>query len=321
MYRMRLLFTRGPFFYAEYNFRLLLFLLFRRAAVLHSNDLDTLPANYLAAKLKGAELVYDSHEYFTEVPELEHNAFAKKTWKRIERNIVPRLKYCITVNQSIADLFYRDYKKTFMVMRNVPMPAQTVASRTREELGMPVDKKILILQGSGINIHRGAEELVEALSLLDDQYCLYIIGSGDVIHLLQCMTDALKIEHKIIFLPRQPYDAMMQYTANADLGLTLDKDTNINYRYSLPNKIFDYIQAGIPVLASDLPEIRRVVNHYNIGKVLSEVTPECIARNVAGFLDDTESVTQARNNTRTAAAELNWENEKKVLIDIYRQLV
>lgn len=321
MHRMRLLFTRGALFYAEYNFRLFLFLLFRRAAVLHSNDLDTLLANHTVARLRGLPLVYDSHEYFTEVPELEHNAFAKKTWKRIEQRIVPKLRYCITVNASIARLFHEAYGKEFRVMRNVPLPLRNDMPRaSRKELGMPEDKIILVLQGSGINMHRGAEELVEAMALLDERFHLYIIGGGDVMDILKQLCTQLQLEQKITFLGKQPYEKLFQYTCQADAGLTLDKDTNINYRYSLPNKIFDYIQAGIPVIASDLVELRRIIEQYRAGVVLHEVTPDCIAQTVQQLFSTPGLTPAIRSGLPAAAATLNWDHEKKVLQDIYAEI-
>jgi hypothetical protein len=118
--RMNLLFASGPFFYAEFQVRLLFILLSKKADLYFANDLDTLLPNYLVSKIKGKELVYDSHEYFTEVPELQKSPLKKSIWKWIERAIVPKLKYCITVNQSIAKLFSDEYKNKWMVIRNMP---------------------------------------------------------------------------------------------------------------------------------------------------------------------------------------------------------
>eukprot|EP01034_Spumella_vulgaris_P000460 gene460-608_t len=179
MHRMKLLFTSSAFFYAEYNLRLFFFLLFHRADVLVANDLDTLLANYLVARIKGSTLVYDSHELFTEVPELDHNAFAKKTWLRLERWIVPKLKFTVTVNRSIADILEKRYGVPFRVLRNMPYRYHPTETKTRAELGLPADKKIIILQGSGINVRRGAEEAVEAMKYLKVPAILLIVGNGD----------------------------------------------------------------------------------------------------------------------------------------------
>jgi len=112
---------------------------------------------------------------------------------------------------------------------------------------------------------------------------------------------------------------MMQYTQVADLSFTMDKDTNLNYRFSLPNKLFDYIQAGTPVIASDLPEVRKIVESYKIGKIVDNHIPENIAQIVRECIDDKELIKLWRNNLTFAARELCWENEEKVLLKIYEQ--
>ena len=156
-HRMKLLFEKGPLFYAEYNIRLFLFLFFHRANLLLSNDLDTILPNYFISRLKGSKMVFDSHEYFTETPELVHRPKVQKVWKRIEGFVVPKLSEMITVCDSIADLFREKYGVKCHVIRNIP-PRKTLPPKgDKTELGLPTDKHLLILQGSGINIQRGAE--------------------------------------------------------------------------------------------------------------------------------------------------------------------
>ncbi|MFN3874759.1 MAG: glycosyltransferase, partial [Flavobacteriales bacterium] len=145
--RMRLLFRKGPLFYAEYNLRLFLLLLFRKADLLVANDLDTLLACFLAQGRRA--LVYDSHEYFTEVPELQ-GRFARRVWLAIERWIFPKLKHVITVNDSIAREYKGRYGNQVAVVRNIPMHRELGPLPSRKELDLPEDRFILILQGSGI---------------------------------------------------------------------------------------------------------------------------------------------------------------------------
>lgn len=315
--RMRLLFKKGALFYAFFNIRLFFYLLFHRFDILHANDLDTLLANYLVSILKRKPLVFDSHEYFTEVPELQHNPFAKKTWKTIERFIVPKLKHCITVNQSIALLFKQEYGVDFKVLRNLPPQNKSQQKESRKSLNLPEDKFIIILQGSGINMHRGSEELVEAMPYLNDDFLLLIIGNGDIVPQLKKMTEEKKLHQRIRFIGRLPYNELIKYTSVADLGVTLDKDTNLNYRYSLPNKIFDYIQAGVPVLSSKLPELERIIQTYEVGELVDEVTPEAIATKIQHLAENKTKLAWYAHQCQKAARELNWEKEKWVLLGIY----
>lgn len=315
--RMRLLWEKGPLFYSEYNIRLFFLLLFQKADFLVSNDLDTLLPSYLIHKIKRIPLVFDSHEYFTETPEVINRPFVKNVWKKLEKMIVPRLKHCITVNASIADLFQKEYGIKFNVVRNIPAPKSIQNPKTRAELDLPSDRYILLLQGAGINIQRGAEELVEAMVHLD-RHLLLIIGGGDVLPELKVKVTTLGLNEKVRFIPKQTPENLATYTRVADLGLTLDKDTNINYRFSLPNKLFDYIHAGIPILASPLPEIRKIIEQYQIGDFISSHDPLHIAEKIKEMLTHEERLQTWKVNLKHASEALTWDNEKKVLLGVLR---
>jgi glycosyltransferase involved in cell wall biosynthesis len=316
--RMHLLFTKGPLFYFFFNLRLFFLLLFNKADLLYSNDLDTLLPNYLVSKLKGIPLIYDSHELFCEVPELQNERFKKRIWEKLESAIVPKLRYCITVNQSIADYFFKKYSTRFSVVRNIPAPINTEKIKTKTELKLPTDKRIVIFQGSGINIQRGAEELVESMRYLDKVHLL-IIGGGDVFPHLKELIKTSGLGSKITIIDKLPKEELIHYTKNSDLGLSIDKDTNLNYRYSLPNKLFDYIQAGIPVLASRLPEIERIISAYEVGDFIDSHDPKHIAEKINLILNSPR-YSEMKNNTVKAVEENNWEKEKETLLSVIRSV-
>lgn len=318
-FRFKLWFEKGPLFYASYNLRLFFYLMFKKFDLLVANDLDTLLANYLASRIKRKPLLYDSHEFFTGVPELENNSFARKVWVGIERLIFPRLKYIITVNDSIASLYSGMYHKEVRVIRNIPEIPLLTGQFKREEIrkGIPVEdgKKLLILQGAGINVDRGAEEAVLAMKYIDFALLL-IIGSGDVIGKLKAMVKENDLSTKVKFLDRMPFDQLMNYTRAADAGLTLDKDTNINYRLSLPNKLFDYIHAGIPVLASYVPEVKKIIEQYEIGVIIDNHDPKHIADKITFMFADNNRYALWKQNIDTAARQLSWSVEEKKLLDL-----
>lgn len=322
--RVCLLFRKGAVFYAEFNIRLFFLLLFAKCDILVSNDLDTLLPNYLISKIREKKIVYDSHEYFCGVPELIHRPRVQKCWRRIERFCVPGLPEIITVNHSIADLYDKEYperKNKVRVVRNIPTSQKPPVTETRHSLGLPEDKKLLILQGSGINVDRGSEELVSAMKMVDDNILLLIVGKGDAVPALKQQVKNDNLSDKVLFIDRVAPDKLFNYTYLADIGFSLDKDTNINYRFSLPNKIFDYMKAETPVIVSNLPEIAKVVREADIGLVIADHQPETIAAAINELLRNEELLMKYKLNAKTAALVYTWENEEKVLEDIYRKLL
>lgn len=319
-HRMHLLFRKGPIFYAEYNLRLFLYLFFNKAHLLVSNDLDTLLPNYLVHQAKHIPLVYDTHEYFTGVPELASKRVKRNTWKFIEKRIFPKLKHVIAVNESIAGIYKEEYGNDILVVRNIPEKKDLTSRRTKQDLGLPTEKKIILLQGAGINIDRGAEEAIEAMQFIEGAV-LVIIGDGNIINDLKFKVRKLDLGLKVQFIPRQTPEVLFDFTTKADVGLTLDKDSNINYRYSLPNKLFDYIHAGVPVLATPLVEVKRIIEKYDIGCFIDNHQPEHIADKMKRMLNDETATNRWKENLKVAAAELTWEDEKKVLIELYKEYV
>lgn len=320
-HRMKLFFTKGALFYAEYNLRLFWFLLRNEFDFLVSNDLDTLPACDLAAASKGKKLVYDSHEYFTEVPELQDRKWVKAFWEVMERMIFRNQDRMYTVNDSIAAIYSAKYGKNFRVVKNVPELTPIEKTKSKAELGLPEEKKILILQGAGINIDRGAEELTEAMRYLENGF-LVIVGSGDVFPLLkQKIAEDALLQSRILLVGKLPYTEMMQYTLQADVGFSLDKNTNPNYLYSLPNKLFDYLKAGVPVIVSDLVEIGKVVREYQVGGIVHSHEPKMLAEFIQRFLEDEKQLAFYQSNCQRALIENSWEKQKIVLDEIYNDLV
>ena len=314
--RMRLLFTKGPLFYFFFNLRLFFKLLFSKSDLLYANDLDTLLPNYLLSKWKGIPLIYDSHELFCEVPELQHSPLKKKVWQFLEDRLVPKVEFRITVNQSIARVLGERHGVAFSVVRNIP-DTMIIPHKTRAALGLPEQEKLMILQGAGINVQRGAEELVEAMQWVTNARLL-IIGGGDVWPVLKELVNQLDLKQKVLLMGKLPRAQLLEYTRVCDLGLTLDKNTNLNYYYSLPNKLFDYLFNGVPVLASRLPEIQSIVEHYEVGDFVDDHHPQHIAAKLNELLNS-QDLKRYKENTGRVIAELNWESEKKVLSDVIQK--
>jgi glycosyltransferase involved in cell wall biosynthesis len=315
--RIHCVFSKGVLLYAEFMLKLFFRLLSKKPDVFLANDLDTLLPNFLISRLKTKKLVYDSHEYFTGVPELEKSPFKKNIWKSMERLILPKIKFAYTVNQSIADLYHSQYGINMKVVRNVPILENKIE---KTEMLYPENKTILLLQGAGINEERGAEELVESMSLLPDNYKLYFIGSGTVWNKLKKMADGLSLNERIEFIEKISFSKLREYTRQAHLGLSLDKSSCLNYKLSLPNKVFDYIHAGIPILSSSVVEVKNIIDGFEVGTTIKDITPSSIAEAIENIFGNMALYNRWKENTYKTAENLCWQKEEKVLEEIFSSL-
>ncbi len=310
---MRLFFRKGFLFYAELNLRLFFFLLANRNAFFYANDLDTLPANFLASKIFHRPLLYDSHEYFTEVPELVNRKRVQAVWLQIERFIFPKLKHAITVCDSIAEIYRDKYQVPVSVVRNLPMQKKEDSVSRSYNL----DSKVVLYQGA-LNYGRGLELLIEAIALSSNLEC-WIVGSGDLEDALKNKVREKGLENRIRFLGQVPLEALSSITRQAALGVSLEENIGLNYYFALPNKLFDYIQAGIPVLCSDLPEMTKIVSEWKVGWTLKDRSPENLAKQLESILQDPSERLQKHEACIEAAKELVWENEVEILLQTINQ--
>ncbi len=318
--RMHLWFEKGPLFYLNLNFRIFLFLIFKKTSLIFSNDLDTLPACYLAYLFKPkARIIYDTHELFTEVSELKEHPFKRSIWLRLEKWIFPKLKTVITVNESIASIYNQKYKVPIHVVRNIPLPYEIQNEGANyKSLGINENDFILIIQGSGLNKDRGIEESI--LSIKHCENCvLLIVGDGDIIPAAKILVEEHQLSKFVKFISRRPYPELMKITQMADLGLLMDKAVNQNHELALPNKLFDYMHAGTPILSNRLKEIEKFIIKYDIGIIIEDVTPERIANSIMAFKENKKLQHELKENCNSTAKNENWLIERLKLIEAIKQ--
>ncbi len=308
--RFKLLFNKGVLFYIEFNIRLFFYLLFSKSDILLANDLDTLLPNFIVSRIKNKELVYDSHELFPEIPELLQRPFKKKIWKTLEKILLPYLKNCYTVSDSIAHYYKEEYNTHFNVVRNIPILSKT-KTRNFTKVPFKITKKKIVLYQGAVNVGRGIELMIEAIDILTDCYFL-IIGHGDIFEEINKLVSQKNLNNKVYFLGKIAPQELKDITPLAHVGISIEEDLGLSYRYSLPNKIFDYIHAQIPVITSNLPEMKKIVHQYKIGEVLEERTPERLAEKIEYILNKNYSA-----NLKNAKKELTWGNEEIIIKRIF----
>ncbi len=334
--RIRCLFNKGAAFYAEYNIRLFLFLLFTRFDAICSIDLDTILSGFYAAKWRRKIQIYDAHEYFTEVPELVERSKVKAIWERIANRTIPNIRYAYTVGQGLQKIFTERYGVEFGLIRNVPFAIQqpiqnadiqNVISKylhhavptSRGNLGNNIsktNKKVILYQGA-LNDGRGIEETIRAMQKIDNAV-LWLAGEGDLSQDLRQLTKELQLDEKVFFLGFVLPNDLKAITQLADIGLNLLKNKGLNYYYSLANKCFDYIQAEKPALHRNFPEYQAINEQFEIGILLDDLKTESIVSALQQLLDPPTLYNNLQANCRKAKTVYTWEKESKKLIDYYR---
>lgn len=311
--RLSCLFNKGFLFYAEYNIRLFFFLLFKDCNIICSVDLDTMLPCKMVSRLKGIKLVYDAHEYYTESPELDNRPRLKAFWEWIGRRTIPAVTDGYTVNKSIALFLEEKYTKRFSVIRNLPHYNQLSSKNSSFK------HNYLLYQGV-LNKGRGLEELILAMKEID-LLPLWIAGSGDIETDLKALVKKEELGSRVRFLGKLEPQKLLAVTVDATIGFNLLDPSNKNYYYSLANKYFDYMAAGVPGISMDFPEYASVNKKYEIAILLQNLNPSEIAAAINNLLNDQAKYDQLKLNCIQASEVYNWKQEEKKLLAFYENLM
>lgn len=313
--RFSLRHSSGVFFYAELQWTLWKWLKTADIDAIWANDLDTLLPAVLVSKSRKLSIVYDSHEYFTEAAGLTGRPLRRRVWLTIEKYCISRLKKMLTVNESIAAHYRSRYDIQVDVLRNMPVLSDVPAVSPRkafEEFKIPTDLPILLLQGAFMDRDRGTNDAVDALELMTNVR-LVLVGAGiEFDESINRMNDP-RWRGRLHCIPRLPYEKLRVLTASADVGLSLDKGMHANYLLSLPNKLFDFIHVGLPVVASPMVEVRRVVEENGVGVVIDEVTTAAIAKAVSNVLSSPREIWFEK--CMTARKNLHWDTDSFLILE------
>lgn len=306
--RLNCFFERGMFFYIEFNIRLFFYLLFTGADVISAADIDTALPAFLVSKFRRKKFVFDSHEYFTEVIELQNKPFVKKIWKSIESLVVKRTKYCYTVSEGLRRLFYEQYGKEFVVIRNVPV--------LRDKESLVKQEKYFIYAGA-VNAGRGLEELISVWNNVP--YKLIICGDGDVLGDLKNEVLRKGLNEKIIFTGYQRPEELRRYIQGAFAGILLLQNESLSYYYSLANKFFDYVHAEIPQITINFPEYVTLNKEWEVS-ILVDLEESKVLEAINRLIHDQPYYEKLKGNCTLARKQWNWQNESGKLINLYKEI-
>lgn len=312
--RIKCFLNKGFLFYLEYNIRILLMLLNSKEVVIYCVDTDTLLACSVAKRIKHFKLIFDSHEYFTEVPELHGKPIKKKIWQLVEKWCIPLADTAITVSESLGKVLESKYGKQFTTIYNAP----SINAYKNLFVNMDTNMPFILYQGV-LNKGRGLEAIIDAMVWIDDVR-LVIAGEGDLSRALKQRAEKSIVSQRISFVGWLMPDELRQLTVNATLGINLLDGSSLNYYYSLANKFFDYMHAGVPSLNMNFPEYKHLTEQYDVGYLTDNLVPEQLAQMINHALNDKVVYALKKENCLKASLKLNWENEnvtlKKLILSV-----
>jgi glycosyltransferase involved in cell wall biosynthesis len=311
--RLTCKFNKGKFFYLEYNVRLFLYLLKQYSTAFCAIDLDTLFAVGLVSVLKQKTLVFDAHEHFTEVPEVTNRKVTQWIWNVIGKIFIPRSKLCYTVGPQLAYILGENYENKFEVIMNVP----TLFDKVEKDDKVGRESSYIFYQGA-LNESRGLEQAILAMHQVENLQ-LWLAGEGDLSEQLRELVVKEKLQNKVIFLGYIQPENLKKLTMNAKIGLNLLAPNGLSYYYSLANKYFDYMQAGVPCICANFPEYIAINNMYHCS-MLVNCNVDLIAQSINELLQNNILYETLKNNSLQASNYFNWSIEEQKLIGLYNHL-
>jgi glycosyltransferase involved in cell wall biosynthesis len=294
-----------------------------RADVYHAHDLNTLEVAHRAASARGARLVYDAHELF---PELANRwvRLKRRSWSRLEQRLLPRADLAITVNELIADEMARRYDvPPPLVILNCPDPPPEFDCAARYDLirsrtGVGPQRKVVLYHG-WMSEERGLDDLVRCARHLANEAAVVLMGYGEFRTTLEKRA-AREPPGRVYFLPAVPQRELLAYCASADVGVIPYQPVSLNDYYASPNKLFDFIQSAVPIVANDLPYLRRMVAGHRLGVVARLDSPESYASAINSLLTLPDGGAELRASLRRVAPRYAWEPEARKLVAAYAAL-
>ena len=285
--------------------------------IIHAHDLNMLPTAYITNLITRSILIYDTHEVSLDREGYKNIKFFVYY---VEKILLPRVSTVITTTRLRAKFFSRFYKiKMPTVLYNQPRFVELKKQNViREKLDLKLNWPIVLYQG-GIQQNRGLETLVSVIPEIKNAYFVFI-GNGRLKPHLQNMVENLCISERVFFIDTVPLVELLNFTASASIGIQPIENTCFNHFSTDSNKLFEYIIAGLPIIASNMPEIKKIVSKYNVGEIFQNGNKTELSTKINKFIDHPDLVEKYRQNSIAARRHLCWETQESKLIDIYKKI-
>jgi glycosyltransferase involved in cell wall biosynthesis len=298
-----------------------------RADIYHACELTALPASFIAATLRRKPLIFEIYDLQFPVPDTGVGFWRRLAWliTLLHAVILPRCAGVIVTSPLHAqEIRNRFHPKEMALIRNIPMYREVPKSdHVRRYLGLRPETRIALYQGT-LQADRELNRLIQAAKYLEHDIVIVLRGKseGATQAQLEALIASEGVADRVKITPRVPFEVMLDWTASADIGLIIyPLDYSLNMRTLLPNKLFEYLMAGLPVLATPLDAVVEIIRTYNVGQIVSSVKPADIGAAINTMLSDRATLDRMRCNAlEVARNELHWEKESQQLIHLYRSL-
>jgi glycosyltransferase involved in cell wall biosynthesis len=306
--------TKGKvslFFYLSFARILIRELLKTKADIFFSEDIYTLPFVFIIAKLKRARVYYNSREIYAFIGGLRNRPYLQTLIRYIEKIFITKVDLVLTTGWMDSSYLEKSFGiNNTLVIRNIPT-YQTPKGIIDFRKLYGLDKNVIVLLYQGVLLEgRGVPNILRAMIKMPDTV-LIIVGDGEKKSNFIKLAGSLGVKDRVIFTGMISQKELINYTAGADIGLALIENISISYYYALPNKLFEYIMAGLPLLSSDLPQMKEIIEKYNVGESISIENDENIINAIRKWINEPGLLALYRKNCQSAALELNWHEEYK----------
>lgn len=303
-------------FYLKFIWHIKLALFSSRASIFFAEDIYTLPFAVIFGKLKRVKIFYDSRELYGFLAGLNERKFVQYFWKTVEKFFIKSVDHIITTGNMDSEVLKEMYGvNNTVVLRNLPRfykPAKQ--TDLRNQLGINKDKKILLYQGVVLK-GRGIEKIYDILPEMSE-FVFVLIGGGEFEDYYKKLAIERKVIDQVFFIGKFSQEDLPKLTPVADVGIALIENISKSYYYALPNKLFEYIMAEIPVVVSNLPQMKEIVEKFNVGFAVDPDNKDELITSLNNLTSNEVEYNNIKQNCKIASEELNWENEVGNLLEL-----
>jgi len=305
------------FFYLKFGIKLLSKLFYEKTDIYFAADVYSLPFCVIVAKLKRKKVFYDAREVYTEIPALETKPFVKSLMRIIEGHYIKKADLVLTTGKMDSLYIEKLYGiQRTEVLRNLPLIQKQIKPVNFEKL-FPSENMIKLLYQGVVVRGRGLDLSFEALTK-NDKLVLIILGAGEDLEYYKILARQMKISDRVYFAGKISQTELLNYTAGADIGLALIDNISKNNLYALPNKLFEYLMANLPVVVTNMPQMKEIVEKYQVGFVIPCGQSTSLLNSINELIED-KKYAEFKENSAKASAILNWENEFSKILKYFTE--